>query len=121
MLTMLALVTAGESSEAALASNPEVQKLMEPRLLELSLAATGALAGIVMLAAYRRSFQAGPLVVVAIIPAAALVGGALAVGRLDLALEGVERFAIDWGFIVVLGALFLWLKQRLVHQRQPLV
>jgi len=45
------------------------------------------------------------------------VRGALAVGRLDLALEGVERFAIDWGFIIVLGALFLWLKQRLVHHR----
>ncbi len=121
MLTMRALVAVGESSEDALASNPEVQHLMEPKLLELSLAAAGALAGIVMLAAYRRSFQAGPLVVVAIIPVAALVGAALAVGRLDLALEGIERFAIDWGFIIVLGALFLGLKQRLVHHRQPLV
>ena len=120
-LTMWALVAAGETSADTLASNGEVQHLAHPKLMELLLAAAGALSGVVILAAFRRSFQAGPLIAMAFIPAAALVGAGLAVGRPDLALEGLERFGADWGFIVALGVPFLWLKQRFVHQRPPLV
>ncbi|MCC2548043.1 DUF389 domain-containing protein [Hymenobacter sp. BT175] len=120
-LTMLALTAAGEASGAALAANPEVEHLSHPRLMELLLSGAGALAGVVMLAAYRRSFQAGPLIAMAFIPAAALIGAGLAVGRPELALEGLERFGADWGFIVGLGAPFLWIKQKLVHQRKPIV
>jgi hypothetical protein len=120
-LTMWALVAAGETSATALATNSEVQHLAHPKLMELLLAAAGALAGVVMLAAFRRSFQAGPLIAMAFIPAAALIGAALAVGRYELALEGLERFGADWGFILALGIPFFWLKQRLSSQRQPLV
>jgi hypothetical protein len=120
-LTTWALVATGETSAAALATNGEVQHLAHPHLMELLLAATGALAGVVILAAFRRSFQAGPLIAMAFIPAAALIGAGLAVGRLDLALEGLERFMADWGFILALGIPFLWLKQQRVHRRQPLV
>ncbi|HEX8660112.1 MAG TPA: DUF389 domain-containing protein [Hymenobacter sp.] len=120
-LTMWALVAAGETTASELASNSEVQHLAHPKLMELLMAAAGALAGVVILAAFRRSFQAGPLIAMAFIPAAALIGAGLAVGRLDLALEGLERFGADWGFILALGVPFLWLKQRFVHRRQPLV
>jgi uncharacterized membrane protein len=120
-LTMWALVAAGETSASELASNSEVQHLAHPKLMELLMAAAGALAGIVILAAFRRSFQAGPLIAMAFIPSAALIGAGLAVGRLDLALEGLERFGADWGFILALGVPFLWLKQHFVHRRQPLV
>ncbi|MBF9219788.1 DUF389 domain-containing protein [Hymenobacter ruricola] len=120
-LTMWALVAAGETSAAALAANGEVQHLAHPKLPELLLAAAGALAGVVTLAAFRRSFQAGPLIAMAFVPAAALIGAGLVVGRADLALEGLERFGADWGFIVGLGVPFLWLKQRFVHRRPPLV
>jgi hypothetical protein len=119
--TMAVLVGHGDSSAHALATNAEVRHLAHPGLPELLVAAAGALAGIVTLAAFRRSFQAGPLIAMAFIPAAALVGAGLAVGRIDLAIEGLQRFGIDWGFIVGLGAPFLWLKQRLVHRRAPLV
>jgi len=81
------LVAAGESSASALATNGEVQHLAHPKLMELLLAAAGALAGVVTLAAFRRSFQAGPLIAMAFIPAAALVGAGLAVGRSDLVLS----------------------------------
>ena len=119
--TMWALVAAGETSATTLATNSEVQHLVDPKLAELLLAAAGALAGLVILAAFRRSFQAGPLIAMAFIPAAALIGAGLAVGRFDLALQGLERFGADWGFIIGLGVPFLWLKQRFVHQRKPLV
>ncbi|GAB3298466.1 DUF389 domain-containing protein [Hymenobacter tenuis] len=120
-LTMAALVGAGETTAAELAGNSEVQHLAHPKLMELLLAATGAVAGVVILAAFRRSFQAGPLIAMAFVPAAALVGAGLAVGRWDLALEGLERFAADWGFILGLGIPVLWFKQQRVHRRQPLV
>ncbi|UOR06878.1 DUF389 domain-containing protein [Hymenobacter aerilatus] len=120
-LTMASLVAAGETTAHALATNSEVQHLAHPRLMELLVSATGALAGIVMLAAYRRTFQAGPLIAMAFIPAAALMGAALAVGEGALALEGLERFAADWGFIIGLGTLFLGYKQRFLHRRAPIV
>jgi uncharacterized membrane protein len=119
--TMAALVANGDSSAQALATNPEVQHLVHPGLPELLIAATGALAGIVTLVAFRRSFQAGPLIAMAFIPAAALIGAGLAVGRSDLAVEGLPRFGADWGFILGLGVPFLWLKQRFLHRRTPLV
>jgi hypothetical protein len=119
--TMAVLVAHGDSSSHALATNAEVQHLAHPGLPELLIAAAGALAGLVTLAAFRRSFQAGPLIAMAFIPAAALIGAGLAVGRFDLAGEGLERFSADWGFILGMGVPFLWLKQRFVHRRAPLV
>jgi hypothetical protein len=86
-----------------LAANSEVMSLIHPSLSALVVAGTGALAGVVTIAAFQRSFQAGPL-----------IGAGLAV-------EGLERFGADWGFIVGLGVPFLWLKQRFLHQRKPLV
>ncbi|UOQ71093.1 DUF389 domain-containing protein [Hymenobacter cellulosilyticus] len=120
-LTMYVLVATGETTAEQLASNSEVKNLMHPGLMELLVAAAGAVAGVVILAAYRRSFQAGPLIAMAFIPAAALIGAGLAVGRFDLALEGLERFGADWGFIIGLGVPFFWLKQKFVHHRKPIV
>ncbi|MBC6699440.1 DUF389 domain-containing protein [Hymenobacter sp. BT190] len=120
-LTMYWLVAAGETTGQLLAENPEVKHLSHPGLMELLLSAAGALAGVVMLAAFRRSFQAGPLIAMAFIPAAALIGAGLAVGNWALALEGLERFGADWGFIVGLGVPFLWLKQKFLHKRKPIV
>lgn len=119
--TMAVLVAAGETTAAHLAANSEVMSLIHPSLGALIVAGTGALAGVVTMAAFRRSFQAGPLIATAFIQAAALIGAGLAVGRFELAVEGLERFGADWGFIVGLGVPFLWLKQRFLHRRQPLV
>ncbi|RTQ48529.1 DUF389 domain-containing protein [Hymenobacter gummosus] len=119
--TMAVMVYTGEANAALLAGNKEVQHLAHPMLMELVVAGAGALAGVVMLAAFRRSFQAGPLIAMAFIPAAALIGAGPVVGHWDLAVEGLERFGADWGFILALGTPFLWLKQRFLHRRQPLV
>lgn len=119
--TMWVLEASGEASAALLATNDEVKNLADPGLMELLMAGTGALAGVVMLAAFRRSFQAGPLIATAFIQAAALIGAGAAVGRFELALEGLERFGADWGFILALGIPFLWLKQYFLHRRQPMV
>lgn len=120
-LTMWAMAAAGEADAGLLATNKEVEHLAHPKLMELLVAGAGALAGVVMLAAFRRSFLAGPLIAMVFIPAAALIGAAPVVGRFDLALEGLERFGADWGLILALGIPFLWLKQQFLHRRPPLI
>lgn len=119
-LTMWGLLAAGETTAAALATNSEVQNLVKPGLMELLVSSAGAAAGVVMLAAFRRSFQAGPLVALAMIPAAALVGAGLATSQHELALEGLERFSLDCAFIIGLGLPILWLKQHFQHRRAPI-
>jgi len=120
-LTMEGLLWAGETTPAELAGNSEVQNLMAPKLKELLVSGGGALAGVVMLAAFRRSFMAGPLIAQAIIPAAALIGAGLATSQVPLAWAGAVRFGLDWVGIVGFGLLLFGLKQLAVHRRRTLL
>ena len=90
-------------------------------LREVLLSSLGALAGMIMIVAYRRSVIAGPLIVLAIIPAAAMVGIALAAGRPDMAYQGFERFILDVVIIIFWCTLVVAIKQALVHRRKPMV
>ena len=74
-----------------------------------------------MIAAYRRSVIAGPLVALVIIHATAIVGAGLAARRTNLILEGIERLGLDVLFIVFAGVLVFFVKQITVHRRQPIV
>ena len=84
-------------------------------------ASFGALAGMTMIVAYRHSVIAGPLIALAIVPAAAMVGVALAAGEPALVYQGAERFILDVVLIVVWGALVVALEQASVHRRKPMV
>lgn len=108
-----------ETSE--LLKNPEVKNIAEPTLKEFTVSGAGALAGIIIIAAYRRSVIAGALIALVMIPAAALIGAGFAAGESKLALEGLERLGMDVLFVVAAGLLIFWLKQKLVHNRKPLV
>ncbi|UOQ75762.1 DUF389 domain-containing protein [Hymenobacter sp. 5516J-16] len=119
-LTMLWLVGAGETSASALINNPEVRNISNPSLKELLVSACGAAAGIVIIAAYRRSVIAGALIALILMPAAALIGSGIALGQSHLALEGLTRFGIDVGFVIVLGLLIFYIKQKIVHRRESL-
>ena len=101
--------------------NSETKVLTDFTLREVLLSSFGALAGMIMIVAHRRSVIAGPLIALAIIPAAAIIGVALAAGRVDLAYQGLERFALDVILIVFWGTLVVALKQALVHRRKPMV
>ncbi|MCB2376880.1 DUF389 domain-containing protein [Hymenobacter sp. BT635] len=119
--TMLLLLWLGESSAAELARNPEVQSLMKPSAKALLVSGAGALAGVIMLAAFRRSFMAGPLIAQAIIPAAALIGAGLATSQNSLTWAAAQRFGLDWVGIVACGLLIFGLKQLFVHKRRTLL
>lgn len=115
-----ALREAGSVSNSDLLANPEVKRIAEPGAPSLLVSACGAIAGIVMLAAYRRSVIAGPLIALTIIPAAALIGMAPVAGSWAVALEGLERLAIDLGLIVLAGVVVVAVKQATVHKRRPM-
>jgi hypothetical protein len=120
-LTYWALLLSGTVTGEAFAHNPEVEHLANPGGLELTVSVCGALAGGLIIAAYRRSVIAGALIALVLIHAAALVGVSLVSSRWDLALEGLERFGLD--ALIVFGscAVVFGAKQLLVHRRKPLV
>jgi len=101
--------------------NEEAQHLASPDLAAGIISAAAAAAGIIMIATYRRSVIAGPLIGLALIPAMALAGVALAAGQPALAGAGLLRFGIDLALIVGFGWLVFSLKQRFEHSRAPSV
>ncbi|SHK01277.1 DUF389 domain-containing protein [Hymenobacter psychrotolerans] len=119
-LTMWLLVASGESSATELMANPEVHSISQPTLKSLLVSACGAAAGIVIIAAYRRSVIAGALIALILMPAAALIGAGVAVGISSLAVEGLIRFGIDVAFVLVLGFIIFYSKQKILHRRRPL-
>lgn len=101
--------------------NEEAQHLAAPDFAAAIISAAAAAAGIMMIATYRRSVFAGPLIGLALIPAMAMTGVALAAGRLDLVAAGLLRFGLDLVLIVGFGWLIFALKQRFEHSRAPSV
>ena len=120
-LTFLLLRWTGAATVAEFTGNPELGRLAHPTAAEVLFSAAGALAGAVIMSAYRRSVIAGALVALVLMPAAATVGMALTLGRLDLAAEGLERFGLDALLVVGLCSLVFGIKQVAVHRRRPLL
>lgn len=120
-LTFLLLRAAGSATIREFTENTELARLASPGGKDLLFSVVGALSGAVIMASYRRSVIAGALVALVLIPAAATVGMALSIGRLDLARQGLERFGLDVLLVVTLGWAVFAVKQRTVHRRRPLV
>ncbi len=118
--TFAVLMAAGEATHHELIENHHVKMLHHPHLADLLQSGMAAVAGIVMITAYRRSVIAGPLAALAIIPAAALIGTAAVCGDGQFALAGLRRFAIDLVFIIVAGFLILGWKQLGAHRSRRL-
>ncbi|CAA9571620.1 MAG: hypothetical protein AVDCRST_MAG88-2388 [uncultured Thermomicrobiales bacterium] len=117
----LLLRAAGATTVDEFVNNPEVEKIAHPTILEGMLSACAAVAGVVMVAAYRRSVIAGPLIVLVLIPAAAAAGVALVSGQPALLGLALRRLGLDALLIVGLGALVIAVKQATIHRRAPVV
>lgn len=109
------------SSPHLLSRNPEVVSLGHPDLPSITFSIIGGTAGMIMVAAYRRSVIAGPLLLLSIVPAAALIGAGVASASWPLMKQGFERFFIDVLIIWITGTIVVGLKQWLVHKRRPFV
>lgn len=120
-LTFLCLRVTGGAELKEFVDNPEVHRLGHPTAKDLVVSGAAALAGAVMVSAFRRSVIAGPLIALVTIHAAAAIGVALVVGRFDLAGGALQRLGLDVGLILPLCAAVFALKQAFVHQRRSLV
>jgi hypothetical protein len=111
----------GSVGESEFVKNSEVENLSHPKLKEYLVPLFSGVAGMVMIAAYRRNVIAGPLIGLVLIPAAAMIGASLTFGRTDFALEAAERFLADVGIVVGTGLAVFFIKQIFQHQRKPIV
>lgn len=118
---VLVLRAAGEVTAEDLVHNPEVERIAHPTLVELLVSACAAVAGVIMIAAYRRTVIAGPLIALVLIPAAAVVGAAMSIGDWPLVWEGLERLGLDVALVIGLGWLVFLAKQVTVHRRASIV
>lgn len=101
-------------------AGPAAEHLAHPSAPDLLISFCGALAGIVIQAAYRRSVIAGALIAMRMIDAAAALGISVAAGQPAFAMQALERLGLDVAFILVAGAGVFWVKQQMVHRRTPL-
>lgn len=104
-----------------LVNNPEIVNIAHPTLKEFIISGAAAIAGMIIIASYRRSIIAGALVALIIVPATASVGAGLAAGNGQIVRHGAERLGWDVLCIIAAGLLVFWLKQVLVHRRKPLI
>lgn len=117
---MFILLQTDSIEMSELIKNPEMEHIAHPTLKELIVSGAAAIAGMIIISAYRRSVIAGALIGLVIIPAAASIGAGLAAGDWKIVSDGFERLGIDVLFIVIAGLLVFWLKQFFVHRRKPL-
>jgi len=111
----------GSVDEAEFIKNSEVENLSHPKLKEFLVPLFSGVAGMIMIAAYRRNVIAGPLIGLVLIPASAMIGASLAFGKMDYAWEATERFLIDAAIVIGTGLTVFFIKQIIQHQRKPIV
>jgi len=117
----LLLDATGTISERTFVGNTFVHHLGHPPTVELVISAAGAVAGIVMIAAERLTLLAGPLIALAVVPAAAMIAMATVLGDGELVARGLGRPGIGLELVGVAGVLVFAWKQRRFHRRKPLV
>lgn len=120
-LVTFILLKTGSVETNELVKNVEIEHIAHPALKELIVSGAAALAGVLIIATFRRSVIAGALIGLVVIPAAASIGAGLATGERQIIYNGFERLGIDVLFIIIAGLLVFWLKQAFVHRREPLI
>ncbi|MDQ3989861.1 MAG: DUF389 domain-containing protein [Actinomycetota bacterium] len=121
-LAYLLLQGLGAASPKSLAASEGVKLVIDPTAADWLISAGGAIAGLVIVTAFRHAVLAGALIALALVPAAALVGAGLGAGQAVMALDALRRVGLDVLLVIVLGGVVVLLKQRLIHHnRRPLI
>lgn len=119
-LTFMVLVNFGLAKEADFTHNEVTAGMLHLRLKDILLSLAAATASIIMYLSYRTNVIAGPLIALIIIPAAAAMGISLYIQNWDFLANFSKRFMLDVLTIVIVGIICIVLKQKFVHQREPL-
>jgi uncharacterized membrane protein len=114
-----ALRMVGSASPDTLAQGEAFATIISPTAADWVISAGGAVAGLLLITAFRDAVIPGALIALALVPAAALVGVGVASGQPDVALGALRRVALDVTLVIVLGGAVVLLKQRLVHRNRP--
>ncbi|MDQ3797256.1 MAG: DUF389 domain-containing protein [Pseudomonadota bacterium] len=120
-VTFLLLRLLGVAGVEQFIHNYEVKTLSHIPLREALVSGCGAVAGMTMVLSHRRYTIPGALVALSLIPAAAMIGVALAAGQPALMYQGAQRVGLDVLLIIPLGIFVVLLKQAIVHRREPMV
>ncbi len=115
------LRAAGDATAAGFLEDGMTQSMQQMTPKDWMLSVAGASASILMYLSYRRNVISGPLIALIFIPAVAAAGIALTLGEWAVALRLLGRFGIEVLVTVGTGAAFIYLKQKAVHRRTPLV
>jgi hypothetical protein len=114
------LLWLGEAHGDQLSAQEVVSALTSHSLHGLLPSVLASLAGGLMVASLRDTYVVGPLMILALIPAAGLVGACLAAADYDLALRASSRVLIDMLCVVAFVALVMLVKQLTKHKRAML-
>jgi hypothetical protein len=91
-LAYLLLYLLDLASPEALAASQGLKSVIDPTAADWLISASGAAASVVIISAFREAVIAGALMALALVPAAALVGAALAAGDVVIALEACRAY-----------------------------
>lgn len=116
-VTFLLLRGLGLASPKTIASSEGVHLVVDPTAADWFVGAGGAVAGLLIVTSFREAALAGALIALALVPAGALVGVGIVAGDAGLAMNGLQRAAVDMALVLVLGGLVLVAKDMLFHRR----
>jgi hypothetical protein len=111
----------GDGTATQFLEDSFAQNMQETLPKDWIISTAAAAASIIMYLSYRRNVIAGPLIALVAIPATAAIGIALMIGEFETAGRIAGRLGTEMAVTVGIGMFFIWVKQRWVHKRKPLV
>jgi hypothetical protein len=118
-LVTLVLSAFGEASAELLRTSETPNLVVAIDARSLAVSAFACVAGLIMIVSLRDFYVVGALLLLVLIPGAALIGAAAALGEWRLAGEAALRCGIDSLFVVAAAiGVYTW-KQWRFHRRQP--
>lgn len=119
-VTMLLLDAAGSDMSERFLENHHVHELAGPSTVNVAVSVGGALAGAIIITAYRLPLLPGPIAALHLVEAAAMTGMALVLGEGELARQAFERLGADIALVLAACLVVFGLKHLLLHGRPGL-
>jgi hypothetical protein len=117
-LTFLLLRAVGSHGTDRVSS--DVVELLGIDAATIVISIAGALAGALMIVSLRDIYVIGSLIGLALVPAAAAAGCAIATGEWSVLAKALALVGVDGVFVVLGCAAVFWLEQLTVHRRRPI-
>lgn len=114
----LLVLSIAQPSGGAVGSREWVQYWSSIQFSSVLVALGAGAAGAAIIAAQRSVLTAGVMIALALVPSASIVGMALVAGEFPLAANGLLRWCVDAGCVVLAGGLVFLLKRYHSHRQE---